>query len=348
MSLGPLMVDLGGTEITQEERELLRHPMVGGVILFTRNYSDPEQLAALVEDIHRLRSPHLIVAVDHEGGRVQRFRKGFTHLPPVERLGLLYDKNAKHALEMAEVSGWLMASELRAFGIDISFAPVLDLAHGVSGVIGDRAFHRKPEPVADLATAYIRGMRMAGMAATGKHFPGHGAVREDSHISLPVDKRRYADIAAADLVPFERLIHAGLEGVMTAHVVYTQIDPQPATFSREWIRGVLRQDLGFQGVVFSDDLSMGGAADQGSYADRARAALEAGCDMLPVCNNPEGALEIIDDIGRYDDPAAHLRLIRLHGRGPADRASLFGSSAWRVAVEAVQSYDHNTDLELQV
>lgn len=348
MSLGPLMVDLVGTELTAEERDILMHPLVGGVILFTRNYTDPDQVEDLVREIHALRDPHLIVAVDQEGGRVQRFRKGFTRLPPVNMLGELFDRDAEHALDMAEVTGWLMASELRAVGIDISFAPVVDLAKGVSGVIGDRALHHSPQVIDRLAQAYIRGMRMAGMAATLKHFPGHGSVAEDSHFELPSDRRSLVDMRAADLLPFERMIHREVEAVMVAHVVYPQVDSAPASFSRVWVHDILREQLGFQGAVFSDDLSMGGADIMGGPADRARAALEAGCDMLPVCNHPEAAVAIIDDLGEYDNPASHMRLIRMHGRGEVKPGKLFGSKEWRAAVKAVQAYDHGVSLEMDV
>ena len=326
MSLGPIMMDLAGAEITPEECEMLLHPLVGGVLLFTRNYEHPEQLQDLVRDIHALRDPHLIVAVDHEGGRVQRFRRGFTRLPPVALLGRVYDRDRAHGKDMAEVSGWLMASELRALDVDMSFAPVVDLGCGFGGVIGDRAFHREPQVVAELAHAYRRGMRMAGMSATLKHFPGHGGVRADSHWELPQDERDRADIEWEDMLPFERLIHQGVEAVMTAHVAYPCVDTSPATFSRIWVRDWLRGRLGFEGAVFSDDLSMQGAAVLGGYPDRARAALEAGCDMLPVCNHPEGVAEILDDIGHYEDPAGQLRLIRMHGKRRMTLNHLWSSS----------------------
>ncbi|HUT41851.1 MAG TPA: beta-N-acetylhexosaminidase, partial [Gammaproteobacteria bacterium] len=266
MTLGPLMLDVAGGELDAEDRELLRHPAVGGVILFTRNFESPQQVRALVDDMHALRDPHLLVAVDQEGGRVQRFREGFTRLPPLACLGRIYDKDRTRAKHLARVTGWLMASELRAVGVDISFAPVLDLDYGVSTIIGNRALHRRPEIVADLATAYQAGMHDAGMAATGKHFPGHGAVAADSHLDLPVDERRFADIEQWDLVPFRRLIDAGLAAVMMAHVVYAQVDEQPAGYSRIWIRDILRRELKFQGLVFSDDLSMEGACLAGDHA----------------------------------------------------------------------------------
>ncbi len=224
MALGPVMLGVEGLELSAEERELLRHPQVGGVILFTRNYHSPAQVAALVAAIHALRQPRLLVAVDHEGGRVQRFREGFTRLPAVRRLGEIYDQERMRAKQLARVSGWLMAAELRAVGVDFSFAPVLDLDHGVSGVIGDRAFHHDPEAVADLAHAYMSGMQKAGMEAVGKHFPGHGGVAADSHHELPIDPRPYEALADADLLAFERMIHYGLAALMPAHVRYPAVD----------------------------------------------------------------------------------------------------------------------------
>ena len=228
VSLGPLILGLEGLELSAEEQRLLRHPLVGGIILFSRNYQSAEQVAALIAAVHSLRQPRLLVAVDHEGGRVQRFREGFTALPAVRRLGEVYDQNPAGAKRLARVSGWLMATELRAVGVDFSFAPVLDLDRGVSRVIGDRAFHHDPEVVADLAHAYMSGMQKAGMEAVGKHFPGHGAVEADSHLELPVDERSYVDIAAEDLLVFKRMVHYGLAGVMPAHVVYPGVDSQPA------------------------------------------------------------------------------------------------------------------------
>src|SRR5215469_5437849 len=230
MSLGPLMIDLAGTEVSAEERALLRHPLVGGVILFTRNYIDPAQLSALVAAIHAERSPPLIVAVDHEGGRVQRFRTGFSVLPPARRMGHEFDLDPRAGLELARRMGWLMAAELRSQGVDISFAPCVDLDYGVSEVIGDRAFHAQPEVVGQLAVAYVHGMRDAGMAATAKHFPAHGAVVADSHTSLPVDRRELADMSD-DLAPYYRLIANGLPAVMVAHVLFPEVDSQPASLS---------------------------------------------------------------------------------------------------------------------
>src|SRR5690606_7130386 len=308
MSLGPLMIDIDGIELSAEDREVLRHPLVGGVILFTRNFKSIEQLAALVRDIHALRTPRLIVAVDHEGGRVQRFRQGFTVLPPAAAYGRLYDEDRKAGLDAAEQGGWLMAAECLALGIDISFAPILDLDHGVSSIIGDRAFHRSIEGVTQLASAWMRGMKRAGMAATGKHFPGHGGIAADSHLELPVDDRDYVTLRQRDMMPFERLIANRLAAIMMAHVVYPKVDALPASFSPRWVRRELREGLRFQGAVFCDDLSMEGAAGLGDYVARARQALAAGCDMLPVCNNRAGVWQVLDGLGEHVDPVAQLRL----------------------------------------
>ncbi len=335
MSLGPVMVDLEGLELGAEEREVLQHPAVGGVILFSRNYFSPEQVTELVREIHALREPHLLVAVDHEGGRVQRFREGFTLLPAARRFGELYEQNAKSACELARMAGWLMARELRAVGVDFSFAPVLDLDLGVSKIIGDRSFHSTPDPATRLAHNWMSGMRDAGMAATGKHYPGHGAVVADSHVDIPVDDRTFEDILMQDLLPFERMINYGLAAVMTAHVIYEKVDKLPATFSPFWLKEVLRERLAFQGVVFSDDLGMEGASVAGDMVARAEAALEAGCDMIPVCNNPQGTRQVLDGIVWQDRPVGHLRLARMHGRQPLRREELLADPQWKQAVEKV-------------
>jgi beta-N-acetylhexosaminidase len=335
MSLGPLMIDLEGSALSAVERELLRHPLVGGVLLFTRNYVEPAQLSALVEEIHAARSPAPIVAVDHEGGRVQRFRAGFSLLPPARRIGHEFDAAPKAGLALARQLGWLMAAELRAHGVDISFAPCVDLDLGVSEVIGDRAFHAEPEAVAQLAVAYVHGMRDAGMAATAKHFPGHGAVVADSHQTLPVDRRGLADLGG-DLAPYRRLIANGLPAVMVGHLLFPAVDPAPASLSARWIRDVLRGQLRFQGVVFADDLSMGGAAAAyGDVVTRARQALAAGCDMLPVCNNRASVTELLDHLEARVQPASSLRLVRLHGRAAPGRAELLASAEWARAHAAL-------------
>lgn len=339
MSLGPIMMDLQGTSISTEEREMLKHPLVGGVILFSRNYQNPEQIAALVADIHAVRQPKLLVAVDHEGGRVQRFRDGFTHLPPSAAIGAIYQRDKRRARHLAEVSGWVMASELRAVGVDFSFAPVLDLDFGCSSVIGDRAWHSDPEVVADLCHSYMLGMHKAGMAATGKHFPGHGFVQADSHHELPLDDRRLEDILSDDVLPFERMIHYGLAAVMPAHVVYSRVDSKPAGFSRFWLQDILRKRLDFQGVIFSDDLSMEAAGVAGDYLARAHAALEAGCDMLLVCNNPQAAAQVLRGLGEVQNTVSRARLARMHGRHAITRAELLRSSQWRDAVHELANLE---------
>jgi len=348
MTLGPLMVDLVGTTLSEQEKEVLQHPLVGGVILFSRNFESPEQILELTTQIRALRDPHLIISVDHEGGRVQRFREGFTRLPPVATLGDLYLQDEQQAIAKAELTGWLMAVELRAVGVDFSFAPVLDLNYGVSEVIGDRAFHRDPQVVSELARSYIAGMKRAWMPAVGKHFPGHGAVEVDSHLGLPVDSRHMDDIWGADIVPFKQLCQTDLVGIMPAHIVYEQCASLPAGFSSYWIQTILRERLGFQGAVLSDDLSMEGAAVIGDMIARAEAALDAGCDMVLVCNKPEAAIEVLDNLQVTADPLRHARLVRLHGRHGIERQQLMASAEWKQAVNSVVNYAPNGELELDL
>ncbi len=328
MTLGPLMIDIAGLELTTEDRELLRHPLVGSVILFARNYANPEQLTRLVADIHAVRTPALAVGVDHEGGRVQRFRAGFSALPPLRRIGQEYDANPAAGLALARELGWLMAAELRAHGVDLSFAPVVDLDYGVSEIIGDRAFHSRSHAVSELAIAYMHGMRDAGMIATAKHFPGHGAVVADSHHALPVDRRAYADLSQ-DLAPYRRLIDNGLPGVMVAHVLFPEVDAVPASFSARWVHDILRGELRFQGIVFTDDLSMKGAVGVGDIVTRCQRALAAGCDVLPICNDRQATIAALDGLPVVADPAAQLRRVRMKGRGTVDRAQLLASKQWR-------------------
>ena len=316
MTLGCLMVDVAGRSLLPEDREVLEHPLVGGVILFTRNYDSPAQLAALVAEIRALRRPPLLVAVDHEGGRVQRFRPGFTLLPPMRRLGREYDMQPAAGRARARDAGWLIGAELRAVGIDLAFAPVVDLEYGVNEAIGDRAFHADPAAVSELALALMAGMREAGMSATAKHFPGHGAVVLDSHVALPVDRREYVDLEA-ELTPYRRLFANGLASVMTAHVVFEAVDSLPASLSRRWISGVLRGELDFRGAVFTDDLSMAGAAAFGGVVERSRLALEAGADMLLLCNARAAVHSVLDGLGVTPSLVSALRVARLHGQGPA-------------------------------
>jgi beta-N-acetylhexosaminidase len=344
MTLGPVMVDLAGIALEPDERDMLAHPQVGSVILFARNYESPAQLSRLAAEIHAVRSPALLVAVDQEGGRVQRFRDGFTRLPPLREIGRRYASDQAAGLSLARELGWLMAAELRAVGVDMSFAPCVDLDYGVSTVIGDRALHADAGAVGDLAVAYMLGMRDAGMAATAKHFPGHGAVVADSHVALPVDRREWPDLQA-DFGPYRRMIANGLSSVMVAHVVFPAVDAHPASLSRRWVREVLRGELGFAGAVFADDLSMAGAAAFGDIVERASLAREAGCDVLPVCNDRAAALALLDAMRLAPDPVGQMRLARLHGRdsGPAP---VERDARWQGAVAAARSLVDRPALQL--
>lgn len=331
--LGPVMLDLAAGSLDSHEARRLEHPATGGIILFSRNFQDLAQLRELIAQIRALR-PELLIAVDHEGGRVQRFRSEFTRLPAAAAFRAA---GAAAAAETAATAGWLMASELRSLDVDFSFAPVLDVECGISAVIGDRAFSDDPDETARLAAAFFRGMRRAGMAGVGKHFPGHGSVAADSHHALPIDTRAWEEIHARDLTPFRALIAAGLEGIMPAHVLYPACDAQPAGFSRFWIEEVLRRRLGFTGAVFSDDLSMAGAKTAGGLATRARAALAAGCDMVLVCNVAEAVEPVLDAVADSEPPERQARLQAMRGRFPVDRTQLEQSDAWRHAVAALRN-----------
>jgi beta-N-acetylhexosaminidase len=279
----PLLIDIAGTSLSADDRRRLQHTMTGGLILFARNWVDRAQLTALTAEVKALR-PDLLICVDHEGGRVQRFRSdGFTHLAPMAVLGELWMKDAMAATDAATAAGYVLGAELRACGIDLSFTPVLDLDHGGSGVIGDRAFHRDPRVATLLAKSLMHGLLQAGMANCGKHFPGHGYVKADSHVAVPVDKRSLKAILTDDAKPYDWL-STSLASVMPAHVIYPKVDAMPAGFSARWLRHILRGDLGFQGAIFSDDLSMAGAKVAGSTLDGALAALNAGCDLVLLCN----------------------------------------------------------------
>ncbi|MEP7207686.1 MAG: beta-N-acetylhexosaminidase [Casimicrobiaceae bacterium] len=306
MTRGPVMVDVAGLELTTDDRERLLHPAVGGVILFSRNYASPTQLRELTAAIAALRTPHLVIAVDHEGGRVQRFREGFGAIPPMRTLGATWDHDVAAAAADARQLGLTIATELGACGVDFSFTPVLDLDHGRSSVIGDRAFHRNPNAVAHLAAALVAGLREGGMPAVGKHFPGHGFAEADSHTDLPVDDRTLAALTLDDLVPFGALVGCGLDGIMPAHVVYPEVDALPAGYSPKWLREILRGQMRFDGVIFSDDLGMEGARIAGDMIGRADAALAAGCDVVLVCNDPQGA----DDLLSRWQPVASPHLDR--------------------------------------
>lgn len=333
LPLGPLMIDIAGFDLSERERQRLCHPLVGGLILFARNYQSPEQLMRLSNEVHALRSPSLPIAIDHEGGRVQRCRQGFTRLPAMRRLGELWERDPQTALASARALGYVMAAELRVRGVDLSFAPVLDLDWGHSQVIGDRSFHRDPLVVIGLAGALIEGLHQAGMAACGKHFPGHGWADADSHTDLPLDARRLDEISP-DLEPYRRL---PLDAVMPAHVIYPQIDHRPAGFSPVWLR-LLREELGFDGVIFSDDLSMAGARVAGDIVARCDAAWDAGCDMLLVCNTAESVDHLLANWRPTEDPRRAGRVARLRlAAGELDWASLQEQAVYRAGVRAAGS-----------
>ncbi|MBS4053099.1 MAG: beta-N-acetylhexosaminidase [Methylomonas sp.] len=321
------MIDLEGHDLSALDKEKINHPNTGALILFARNYDNPEQIQALIKAIRAARKGDILVAVDQEGGRVQRFKNGFTRLPPA----ICYAENP----ELAETAGWLMAAEVLSVDVDFSFAPVLDVDCGISEIIGNRAFALEPEQAAQLAGAFVKGMRLAGMAATGKHFPGHGAVAADSHLALPVDPRPLAEIRSRDLLPFRSLIEQGLEAIMPAHVVYTEVDEMPAGFSKIWLQQILRKELGFDGAIFSDDLSMEGAAGVGDFLDRAQLAQQAGCDMLLVCNNPSAAEQVLDKLPVTQNSDRERRLQAMRGRSKIDRAHLLKSEPWRQAAAQI-------------
>ncbi len=313
MSLGPVMLDVVGTVLTADDIKRLQHPLVGGVILFARNFDNCEQLKALTTSIHKVRQPPLLIAVDHEGGRVQRFREGFTKIPPMREFGKIWDKDTKKARALAIETGFILAAELRAHGVDFSFTPILDMDYGDSLVIGDRAFHLDARAINELAFSLMQGLKKGGMAAVGKHFPGHGFVVADSHVSIPIDEREFDQIAQNDMQPFRQMIDEGLPAMMPAHVIYPKVDDKPAGFSQKWLQKVLRERLGFNGVIFSDDLSMEGATVGGDVTTRSLAALNAGCDMILLCNRPDLADELLEKLAWKMPAQSMTRLARMHG-----------------------------------
>ncbi len=339
LPLGPVMLDVAGVELTPAEARMLRHPLVGGVILFARNYRDNDQLRALTDSIRRLRAPTPLLAVDHEGGRVQRFRQGFTRIPAMRSIGRLWSNSPQGALEMAQSAGRVLAAELVAHGVDLSFTPVLDLDYGCSRVIGDRAFHSDPEIAAELADAFGDGLADGGMGCIGKHFPGHGFAEADSHVEIPVDHRSFEQIWARDMLPYRSRIGRRLCGVMPAHVIYPAVDPNPAGFSRYWLQEVLRDRLGFAGTIFSDDLSMEGATVAGGIVARAEAAYQAGCDMVLVCNRPDLCEELLAGWQPEPRPESRARLLALRRTSRFAAAGALASDAAylasRQAVEAL-------------
>ena len=340
------MIDLQGTALSVEEREWLVEPAVGGVILFTRNFADIDQLQDLVASIRSLRSPELLIAVDQEGGRVQRFKEPFTRLPAMRTLGHYYDEHPQQALEVARRLGWLLAAELRAVDIDLSFAPVVDVDRGLADVIGDRALHENADVVAALARELAAGAKDAGMVIVAKHFPTHAGARADSHTELAVDTREYADVLD-DLVPYRRLIETGLPGVMAAHVSFPKIDPRPAGFSSWWLEEQLRGELGFGGAIFSDDLAMAGAGIAESCADRAVLALEAGCDMVLLCNRAEDVPQTIERLNDRSSPRSQLHLMRLRGRRGESWHALRDSIEWSEACSALERLGVTPALRLE-
>ncbi len=328
--IGPVMLDVAGLALTAHEQEVINHPNTGAVILFARNYLDPDQVTQLIKEIRKARNGQILIAVDQEGGRVQRFQNGFTRLPPACRYA--------DAPELAEISGWLMAAELLAVDVDFSFAPVLDLDCDNSPAIGSRSFSIDHRVATALASAFRKGMNKAGMAATGKHFPGHGAVSVDSHHETPFDARDLETIRANDLLPFKALIDEGLEAVMPAHVVFNNIDPNPAGFSPFWIQHILRQELDFKGVVFSDDLNMEGAGFAGDYPERARQAQDAGCDMLLICNNPSAAEKVLDELPLLRNPKREERLIKMKGKPTMNWGQLQDSPKWQESARLINEF----------
>lgn len=317
MPLGPVMLDPLGPALTEEDRRRLLHPATGGVIMFARNYQSPGQLRALSEEIRALREPQLLICVDHEGGRVQRFREGFTPLPPMRALGRLWDRDREAGRAAGHAVGYVIGAELAAHGLDFSFAPVLDLDYGSSSVIGDRALHYDPIAAGALAAALVGGLSAAGMPAVGKHFPGHGYATADSHFSVPTDQRPLREILCKDLAPYGPAIKSGLAAVMPAHVIYPQVDREPAGYSRVWLQEVLRGKLGFAGLIFSDDLSMEGASTAGGVGARGLAALQAGCDMVLLCNDAQGQDQLLQLLGTRAI-AVPERAERMRHRGGRD------------------------------
>ncbi len=336
MSLGPVMLDVVGTELTADDTRRLQHPVVGGVILFARNFENCEQLKALTASIHAVRQPPLLIAVDHEGGRVQRFKKGFTKIPPMREFGKIWDSSRQEAKELATEAGFVLAVELRAHGVDFSFTPILDIDYGDSLVIGDRAFHLEPRAINELAFSLMQGLKQGGMAAVGKHFPGHGFVVADSHVSIPVDEREFDQIAQNDMQPFRQMIDEGLPAIMPAHVIYPKVDDKPAGFSERWLQKVLRQRLGFGGAIFSDDLSMEGATVGGDVTTRSLAALNAGCDMILLCNRLDLADELLEHLLWQMPAQSIVRLARMHGgKKPANMRQLNKQVEYTNAVKRV-------------
>ena len=338
LALGPVMTDVAGLVLSDDDNQRLRHPLIGGVILFARNFDSPAQLKRLTSSIHALRDPALPIAVDHEGGRVQRFREGFTAIPPMRSLGERWNQSPEDALRIAASVGHVIGAELIAHGVDYSFTPVLDVDWGESGVIGDRAFHSRPAVISQLARALMTGLASAGMISVGKHFPGHGYVRADSHHEIPVDERSFEQIWDADLMPFRDLADGTMSAVMPAHVIYPAVDDQPAGFSAKWLKDILRGRMGFDGLIFSDDLSMEGASVAGGITRRAHAALNAGCDMALICNDAAKADEMLAGLtadGVIPTVELARRLQRIHALPMTGKVDASHYEAARNAIAAL-------------
>lgn len=327
--IGPIMMNIEGTSLTTEDRELLLHPLVGGVIYFTRNYESKHQIKLLSKEIKLMRE-ELLISVDHEGGRVQRFREGFTRLPAAGKIGALYDEEPEQARYLAKEAGWLMAAELLAVGVDFSYAPVLDLDLHISQVIGDRSFHEKPDAAGALASAYLSGMHEAGMGGVGKHFPGHGSVAPDSHVAIPVSEAGLETLGEA-MSPFEVLMAVGIDAIMPAHIIFKKLDEKPVAFSTFWLQQILRTKLRFTGAILSDDMSMKGATAVGNLVERCQLALDAGCDMVLACNDREGLLEVVENVQDSRDESSQSRLKKMHGRNRYDMLALQKDGRWQAA-----------------
>ncbi|GAB1268324.1 beta-N-acetylhexosaminidase [Aurantivibrio infirmus] len=333
-ALGPIMLDIDGLSISSEDLEIIRNPLVGGLIFFSRNYTSRNQFSDLVESIREVR-PDLLLAVDQEGGRVQRFKNEFAALPPMQSFLQFFKQEPEQCLKQVRDVGWLMASEVLSTGVDISFAPVLDVDCDYCSVIADRSFSSQAEEVIILAEAFIDGMHEAGMATTGKHFPGHGSVVGDSHLELPVDERSLVEINARDMKPF-RSLSAKLDAVMPAHIIFPKVDSSPVGFSSHWLQDILRRDLSFNGVIFSDDLSMEGAAFAGSFSQRAECAMRAGCDMVLVCNNRAAALEVLTAFENAKVQGSD-KLNNMRKRKHVDLAYLRQSARWKNTVNYIEN-----------
>jgi beta-N-acetylhexosaminidase len=336
--IGPVVFDLIGTELSAEEKEMLAHPLLGGLIFFARNYESPEQITRLTHDIRAARKKPILICVDQEGGRVQRFREGFTRLPSMGEIGKLYDHSPEKALTLAHTCGWLLAAEVLNVGVDLSFTPVLDIDLGINPAIGNRGFHRQPHVIVELAKALTAGMRTAGMAAVGKHFPGHGSVLIDSHLDLPIDTRTFDEIAEFDMPPFVDMIRHGIEGMMAAHILFSSVDDTAVGFSRRWLLDVLRKQLKFSGIIFSDDLHMEGAKIAGDYPERVHAALTAGCDMALLCNDRSAMIKTLDTLKAEYYHLDADRFAAVQGKFSNIPAPLKNSSLWREKSEQINRF----------